>query len=59
LPLWGNLTLLFVCPWTDKVSIGVRTTMRKAEPEITWQSVQWQSITRAGSMSAVKDTAPQ
>jgi hypothetical protein len=33
--------------------------VRKAEPDMTWQSVQWQSMTRDGSISAVNDTAPQ
>ena len=37
----------------------VGTTVRKAEPDRVWQSVQWQITTVAGSTSASKLTWPQ
>jgi hypothetical protein len=37
----------------------VGTTVRKAEPDRVWQSVQWQITTVAGSTSASKLMWPQ
>jgi hypothetical protein len=39
--------------------MAANTTTRKAAPDITWQSAQWQIITLAGSISAVNEISPQ
>jgi hypothetical protein len=49
----------FGSPWSTNDSIGAGTTTRNGEPERTWQSVQWHTITRDGSTSAVKEIRPQ
>jgi hypothetical protein len=44
---------------TFRLLMGAATTARSGAPDSTWQSLQWHTITRAGSINAVNDTAPQ
>jgi hypothetical protein len=46
-------------PRRTKDSIGAATTARKGAPDRTWQSEQWQTITRDASTSAVNEISPQ
>src|SRR5215467_15198943 len=39
--------------------MGAATDTRKGDPESTWQSVQWHTMTRAGSISALNVIRPQ
>jgi hypothetical protein len=39
--------------------MGASTKVRKGAPDRTWQSAQWQSVTPAGSISAVNEINPQ
>src|SRR6478609_3654411 len=58
-PLCRTFIELLGVPWTTKFAIGTGTTARKGAPDNTWQSVQWHTVTRDGSISALKVIAPQ
>lgn len=58
-PLAATLMYWPVSPCTVMPSGWAATTARNGAPDITWQSVQWQAITRAGSIRAAKRTWPQ
>ena len=42
-----------------KFSAVAKATARYGAPEKAWQSAQWQATILAGSISAVKEIAPQ
>jgi hypothetical protein len=42
-----------------KVPFSANASVRNAEPDKVWQSVQWQIVTVRGSISAVYVTSPQ